>query len=338
MKTQLFFIILIFKIYICQVIKRGSVFKCHDNAYRDEQCLTHEKLGDVDFYWVRKCKGAKVCAKLPYYGNMTGVCSIKVRPHYDGESCQKNNKCTSGICANNKCKGFIDGHSCQPGLGQCKKGKVCRKTSADSIYICTDPISEGKSCNNLITEISENDDYFENDSKKYYLPENNICELGCVCSNTNCTPIHSIDDGNNSTNPLACKSGAIYNNKCFTYPSNNITCNANNTCQITTAINIPCLKTSKGAYWCPNSAINQAFTEWYNEWYSNYKSNNDINLEAYRYTANKKSVNELFFRYKYFGLITDADECAYDYFWKNNSSTKLRFPIIIIIISLVFLF
>ena len=132
MKILIFFIISILKIYICVVV-RGSVYKCHDNSYRDEQCLTHEKLGDVEFFWVRKCKGSKVCVKLPYYGNMTGVCSIKVRSHYDGETCQKNNKCTSGICNGNKCKGFIDGHRCQPGLGQCKKGKVCKKNTSSNV-------------------------------------------------------------------------------------------------------------------------------------------------------------------------------------------------------------
>ena len=215
MKIQLFFIISILKIYI-YAIERDPVYRCHDNPYRDEQCLTHEKLGDVDFYWIRKCKGAKVCVKLPYYGNMTGVCSIKVRSHYDGETCQKNNKCTSGICNNNKCKGFDDGHRCQPGLGQCKKGKVCRLINKeDTFHVCSDPIEGGKECEGLIKYNTEDNDYFNNSDKSYYLPENNICELGYVCSNIHCTQIHSIENGNSSTNPLACKSGAIFNHICI---------------------------------------------------------------------------------------------------------------------------
>jgi hypothetical protein len=102
-------------------------------------------------------------------------------------------------------------------------------------------------------------------------------------------------------------------------------------------VTIDCLKTSQGAYWCPTSAISIAFDEWYSEWFSYSENQDDTNIEAYRYTANKKSVNELFFRYKYFGLITDADECAYDYFWKNSSSRKLGFSITIII-TLILLF
>ena len=76
---------------------------------------------------------------------MTGVCSIKVRLHYESETCQKNNKCTTEICVNNKCKGFNNGHVCQPGLGQCKKGKVCSKTlTYSTIPICTDPFKKGE--------------------------------------------------------------------------------------------------------------------------------------------------------------------------------------------------
>lgn len=45
---------------------RSTVYLCADSSYADEQCLTHEKKGDVDFMWVRKCKGAKVCLLLPY--------------------------------------------------------------------------------------------------------------------------------------------------------------------------------------------------------------------------------------------------------------------------------
>ena len=341
MKILIFFIISILKIYICEErVSRGSVYKCHDNSYRDEQCLTHEKLGDVEFFWVRKCKGSKVCVKLPYYGNMTGVCSIKVRSHYDGETCQKNNKCTSGICNGNKCKGFIDGHRCQPGLGQCKKGKVCKKNTSSNVYTCSEPITFNQNCSGFIDEIQGNDHYFDNGNGKYYLPENNICKLGYVCSNGKCIEISSLNDDNNSTNPLACKSGAIFNSKCVTYPSSNKTCDSNKKCVITFNNGnqtVPCLKTSKGGYWCPTSAINQAFSDWFNEWNNQKKDNEDTNLEAYRYTANKKSVNELFFRYKYFGLITDADECAYDYFWKNSSSRKLGFSITIII-TLILLF
>ena len=105
-----------------------TVYMCHDDPFKDEQCLKRETLGSNDFVWVRKCKGAKVCVGLPYYGRIIGACSIKVRPHYDGESCANGNKCGSGICDGTKCKGLNPNIKCEVGLGQCKKGYLCRQT------------------------------------------------------------------------------------------------------------------------------------------------------------------------------------------------------------------
>ena len=105
---------------------------CHDDPFIDEQCMKKEKIGENTFIWLRKCKGSKVCAKLPYYGGITGSCIIKVRSHYDGESCANGNKCTSGNCDGTKCIGKDQGIQCEPGLGQCKKGLLCRKEKTDS--------------------------------------------------------------------------------------------------------------------------------------------------------------------------------------------------------------
>jgi hypothetical protein len=346
MKIPIFLLFSMFKIYI-QLHERGQVYRCNDGSYVDEQCLTHEKIGQVDFFWLKKCKGAKVCIKLPYYGEMAGVCSIKVRSHYDGESCQKDNKCTSKRCVNSKCKGLEEESRCQPGLGQCQKGFVCRKKTTNSTFHqCLSPIVRTENCKGLIDILKVDDGFIDYEYSQYYLPENNVCELGYVC-NEICIPIHSIGNGGTATNPLACSSGTIYSNsnKCVIYPNANNTCTQKNGKYVCENIfldgydgnvTIDCLKTSQGAYWCPTSAISIAFDEWYSEWFSYSENQDDTNIEAYRYTANKKSVNELFFRYKYFGLITDADECSYDYFWKNNFSMKLKISVFIFI--LIFLF
>ena len=346
MKIPILFLLSLFNISI-QSEERGEIYRCNDGSYIDEQCLTHERIGKININWIKKCKGSKVCIKLPYYGGMAGVCSIKVRPHYDGESCQKNNKCTSGICENSKCKGFSDNQNCQPGLGQCKKGKACRKENNENktdYHYCLDPIKEHDDCDGLIKENIEKDGLLESNYSKYFFPENNICELGSVCSNSKCVKIGSINENSEATNPLACASGTfVYNStknigKCLTFPQNNNTCYLNKTkyvCNINN-IEIDCLKTSKGAHWCPTYAITTAFNEWLAEWTKRRKEQEDTVLEAYRYTANKKSVNELFFRYKLFGLITDADECAYDYFWKNNFSQKLSVSMFIFILGLLF--
>ena len=122
-------------------ISSRTVTLCSDDGFKDEQCMKREKLGSNTFIWVKKCKGAQVCVDLPYYGGMIGACSIKVRSHYDGESCANGNKCTSGVCDGTKCIGKDQGLQCEPGLGQCKKGLLCRKVSTtSSIYTCEAPI------------------------------------------------------------------------------------------------------------------------------------------------------------------------------------------------------
>ena len=310
---------------------RNPIYKCNEKSYLDQQCLTQEKLGDLNFVWLRKCKGSKVCVQLPYYGGMAGVCSTKVRSHYDGESCSKDNKCTSGICDGSKCKGFPENHICVLGLGQCRKGLVCRKDQYKDFYSCLYPIANTQTnCKKFIEG--------QLDKETRFNPDYNTCQLGYVCSDSVCIPIASVETGNKSYHPLACKSGIIdeNNNTCIEYEPNNQTCVENNgtyTCRENGDI---CLPTSTGAYWCPTSAITDAFKEWYTEWEKYAKPSSKTVLGAYRYTNNKKRANEYFFRYTHFGIISDADECAYDYFWKNNSHFYLKATLFIF--SLFFLF
>ena len=98
-------------------INSRTVYMCHDDPFKDEQCMKKEKIGSNTFYWLRKCKGSKVCVRLPYYGGIIGSCSIKVRSHYDGESCANGNKCTSGVCDGTKRIGKNKSQNCKVGLG-----------------------------------------------------------------------------------------------------------------------------------------------------------------------------------------------------------------------------
>ena len=130
--------------------QREEIYMCHDEPFQDEQCLKKEKLGSNTFYWLRKCKKFKVCVDLPYYEGIIGSCVIKIRLQYDGEPCNNNNKCTSGVCFESKCFGIEKGLECEPGLGQCKKGLLCRlSSSTSSVYTCESPIEPGVSCGGL---------------------------------------------------------------------------------------------------------------------------------------------------------------------------------------------
>ena len=208
---------------------RRYVYKCEDDGFKDEQCMKMEELGTNTFIWLKKCKGAQVCVRLPYYGKIKGACSIKVRSHYDGESCANNNKCTSGVCDGTKCKGKTEGERCEAGLGQCKKGLLCRNevdsngdllkdANSNTIYnfLCQKPIDDGGKCGNDYFDGQDLDDDFIIFYEDYYFdPAQNPCKLGSVCDakSEKCVKIGSIQNGVEASNPLACQSGLLKYNR-----------------------------------------------------------------------------------------------------------------------------
>ena len=304
-----------------------TVYMCHDDPFKDEQCMKREELGSNTFVWLRKCKGAKVCVGLPYYGNI-GACSIKVRTHYDGESCANGNKCASGICDGTKCKGLNPNVKCERGLGQCKKGYLCRKiSSSNDETTCQLPIENDNECGTYVGDLDISDDTDYILDYEYYHPSNNPCKLGYVCSTADnststarCIPIGS--QNTTASNPLACKSGVKSGSSCVTLPKNE---------SCTTAT----LPTSKGATFCPSSDITTEFENWMKEIGKNKLKDEDANYEAYRYTRNKKKINEAFFRYTHYGWISDADECAYDYKWKQSNGNYLKLSFMLLVLVLI---
>ena len=304
---------------------------CHDDPFKDEQCMKKETLGSNTFYWVRKCKGAKVCVDLPYYNGIIGACSIKVRSHYDGESCANGNKCTSGICGGTKCKGLNPGVACEVGLGQCQKGYLCRKsadTNGDATgttYTCQKPLDNGAKCDNFVS--SSLSSSFTIYNADLFDPANNPCGKDDVCSTAGsdttkkCIKIGSVDSDKAASHPLACSTGYWVGGTCKDTPSSG---------------SVLSLTTSRGAAFNYDKNISDAFGKWKEEWGKKNIKDEDFIYEAYRYTKNKKKINEYFYQYTHAGFVADADECAYDYIWKQNSSNSVKFSLMIIILALLF--
>ena len=307
---------------IISILSRDEVILCSDDGFKDEQCMKREVLGSNTFKWVKKCKGAQVCVQLPYYGGMIGACSIKVRSHYDGESCSNDNKCTSGVCGGTKCKGKIEGENCDPGLGQCKKGLLCRKELGEngvilSNYLCQKPVEDGGKCAGY-TSGQDLDGDFVIFSDYLFDPARNPCILGSVCSNDKCVKIGSVTDTNTEvTNPLACSTGLWDGNQyCATTGSKQ--------------------DTSLGAEYELGSNTTDAFKDWLNEVGKNDMEDEDVIYEAYRYTRNKKKINKAWFIYTHNAFVRDSDECALYYIWKQSSGYNLKFSLIILVFTLLF--
>ena len=312
-----------------------EVYMCHDDPFKDEQCMKKEALGTNTFYWVRKCKGAKVCVQLPYYSGIIGACSIKVRSHYDGEECANGNKCTSGICDGTKCKGLNPDIECDIYLSQCQKGYVCRPSTKGGNR-CQRPIEKEAACTYIPVKHSDDPDtvYHSLYEVEIFNPSTNPCKLGYICSSilkttdstatSKCVKIGSQSVGTKVSNPLACTKG-------FATPSSG---SYIYTCASATDGNTYGT-TSKGASFSKLSNITTAFENWQSEWDKKDLKDEDANY-VYRYTKNKKKINEAFYQYAYAPFVQDADECAYDYMWKKNSSNSLKFSLMILVLALLF--
>ncbi len=296
-------------------ISSRTVILCSDDGFKDEQCMKREKLGSNTFYWVKKCKGAQVCVDLPYYGGMIGACSIKVRSHYDGESCANDNKCTSGVCDGTKCKGKTEGKNCEVGLGQCKKGLLCRKKDSSATYTtCQPAIDNGADCSYA---------YYGNSVD----PSENPCKLGYVCSlkpddttKRICIEIGSLANGKPASNQLACQSGYLYSGSCN---------------DLSTPYTSP-IKTSKGATIEVNNNLTTMFQNWLTEVGKKKMDDEDAIYEAYRYTRKKKKVNRAWFIYTHYERVYDTDECTFDYLWKQNNGNTLKYSLMIFALFLLF--
>jgi hypothetical protein len=303
-----------------------TVYMCHDDPFKDEQCLKVEKLGENTFYWLRKCKGSKVCVELPYYSYTIGACSIKVRSHYDGESCANDNKCTSGICGGTKCKGLLENQRCELGLGQCKKGLLCRykDSSTTDYHRCLAPVDGETSCTGLTgsnTIFRAGNNFLISNNDQYFNPANNPCKLGKVCSSTGkCVDIGSVASSTtvNEANPLACKSGLSDGTNCVDTLSSGSH------------------YTSKEGTFSNFGNATSKFEDWLKELGKDKTKDEDAIYEAYRYTRKKKKINKLFYQYTHAPFVEDADECAFDYMWKQESSNTLKLSLMIFILALLF--
>ncbi len=137
-------------------------------------------------------------------------------------------------------------------------------------------------------------------------------------SNFKCVRIGSIAVGDTSANPLACQTGLISGTSCSTSLSSS-------------------KKTSKGLPFTNYANATRHFNSWLEaSTYDDDTEDEDAIYEAYRYTRNKKKINELWFRYIKSHRVDDADECAYDYFWKQSSSNYIQLSFLILTLTLLF--
>ena len=129
-------------------------------------------------------------------------------------------------------------------------------------------------------------------------------------------------------------------------------CNENNICIIKanfgnkTEIEIAqdCMISVRGNEFCP---LNQKEIAWkkYLNTYQNYydeqkvelKKNIEMHFPVYKDTFNNYEISQLFWYYKEWQYIIEADICTKEFFFLNNKATKLNYSLIYLLYIYIFL-
>jgi hypothetical protein len=143
-----------------------------------------------------------VCPKDYYcpFLEQTGSTSLKCKSKpstksYPGSFCVTNSNCISNFCSEtNTCLGYNANEECRYNEF-CPFGYSCQIVTNSTEFKCL--------------KLKEEDEFCLDD---YY------CSFGMGCFNEKCRNLFTLETGtqitNNSTNPLLCASGYIFNNKC----------------------------------------------------------------------------------------------------------------------------
>lgn len=300
-------------LYLYQFAKNRIIYQCARNNGRYEQCLNKwiDPYGNIRIdLW--KCPKNKICQLLSRKNddNSIGVCSYNYKKLYHYDSCLYHTECSSLICSEGKCAGFIENDICNPGSFQCENNLVCRRRrefypykEGRDIYRCSNLSQYNETCENdnecdisltctnfdiinriqnanisNITELKN-----EINSKNYILMKN--------FSNKKCIGRASLENGLPTDNPMACKSGDTINFEIF--PNYNETlcvskkeiiedCNEENICII--KINLgkfgdidikqDCVFTVRGNPICPLDQKEIAWKQYLEEYEKYYKMAN----------------------------------------------------------------
>jgi len=284
-----------------------SITKCPEIPFKKDKCFdldiieTENKFlnSKYQIQQYQKCEKGKICL---IHSNK-GSCIEKPKKNLN-EECFSNSDCKSNICKSFKCTGKKLKKNCKS-TNECSLNLFCYKNKCEKL-------------NDLNEECDSNS--FGN------------CKMGLVCHKKNyldkngiCIKFSSLENGEETINPFACKSGYIGNkgicsnvymkgiHKQFywsfcEYEEDNGFEKKN--------YNMECQVSSKGDIRNPFDNYHQNWNE-FKENYLKYVFIKEKDF-SFDYSHNQLYLDEEFVKrayvkFKYYNFISDADKCAYDY-------------------------
>lgn len=161
-------------------------FQCAPATYElqlDEVCARKNASGTNTTFNLYMCASPNYQNCSFAFESTNSSCmnnSIPYRTLLPGDPCQYRESCKSDTCSAGYCVGKEVGAACASDV-ECRAGAYCNYMSK-----CEVLLPEGASCANTSTR--------------------GVCQNHLVCVYNNCTRIGSLEIGNMSNNPLACKS------------------------------------------------------------------------------------------------------------------------------------
>ena len=158
------------------------LYKCLTDG--SETCHTYNKAEDgLETIQVQKCKDSTKYCAVQFSSTQNTTCSAKpeVTGLPAGEACEKDSNCLGDLkCESKVCAGMDKEAACKYDY-ECKPGLYCDGTN------CKELKTVGTTC--------------QKDTE---------CANNAYCMGEKCVEIFSLDDGQETTNPLLCKSMKIY--------------------------------------------------------------------------------------------------------------------------------
>ena len=308
----------------------GWCYKCASDLKLDT-CYLKQESGTEDdsftTYYVDGCPKGKSCegSIYPY----AYQCVKRKSLLKEGKKCITASECLSNKCENEKCTTVAEGSKCTSGSGAsewCTLGSYCDGFGEDAV--CKAYAAKDASCS---------------DAK---------CRPGLVCSNDKCVVQYSLENGAETNNYDACKSGHSYytgtgNEKKCGVVKTAPTCEAGDTTKDATItfasdVTVQCKCTASMAYLDECSTLQDdlntqeamnAFSAEFAEQIEDILNDDDA-LTHYALTSDihtfgNKKLRELYVEYYFYSKIAlaaeDDKDCVRDFYITLLSSNYLYF-------------
>jgi len=168
-------------------LPKCTLYNCYTSKYNN-QCAKMDKVNESTVYSLSGCPEDKICDFHPEHE--LSYCKDSLSIRYPGEYCKNTNDCITKHCIKNECVGLRQDDKCTADW-ECGYKLYCNKSQKR----CIEVNIMGQNCDETVK-----------------------CDSGLICDGTKCVVIGSLDIGESTMSPFACKTLYSYKQICAPAP------------------------------------------------------------------------------------------------------------------------